>query len=110
MPRCQFCGKKVKEDAVFCPKCGEILVDERTEWQEFRLRAEAVEAKDRANMYVILATVLVTMGMIGGSLLFVSSSVLGFFGIALLCLGVGCTAAAERHGHRARNLERQLNP
>jgi len=109
MPRCQFCGKKVKEDAVFCPKCGEILVEERTEWQEFRIQAEAVEAKDRANMYLILATVLVTLGIIGGSLLFVSSSVLGFFGIALVFFGVGCTAAAERHGHVARNLERQLS-
>jgi predicted nucleic acid-binding Zn ribbon protein len=109
MPRCQFCGKKVKEDAVFCPKCGEILVEEPTEWQEFRIQAEAVEAKDRANMYLILATVLVTLGIIGGSLFFVSSSALGFFGIALVFLGVGCTAAAERHGHVARNLDRQLS-
>jgi predicted nucleic acid-binding Zn ribbon protein len=109
MPRCQFCGKKVKDDAVFCPKCGEILVEERTESQEFRLQTKAVEAKDRANMYIILATVLVTVGIIGGALLFVSSTLLGFFGIAFVCFGVGCTAAAERHGHIAKNLERQLS-
>jgi predicted nucleic acid-binding Zn ribbon protein len=109
MPRCQFCGKRVKENAVFCPKCGEILVEERTEWQEFRIQTEAVEAKDRANMYLILATVLATLGIIGGSLLFVSSSVLGFFGVALILLGVGCTVAAERNGQVARNLERELN-
>jgi predicted nucleic acid-binding Zn ribbon protein len=109
MPRCQFCGKKVKENAIFCPKCGEILVDERTEWQEFRIQAEAVEAKDRANMYLILAAVLASVGLIGGSLLFVSSSVLGFFGLGLVLLGVGCTAAAERHGQVARNLKRQLS-
>lgn len=109
MPVCQYCGKQVSEDAVFCPKCGEILVEEATEWQEVRIRAEAVEAKDRANMYAILAAVLVTVGIIGGSLLFISSTVLGFFGIAFVCFGVGCTAAAERHGHIARNLERQLS-
>lgn len=109
MPQCQYCGEKISEDAVFCPKCGEILVGEDTEWQEFQIQEEVDAAKDRANMYVILATVLVTLGIIGGSLLFVSSSLLGVFGIVFVCLGVGCTAAAERYGHKARNLKKQLS-
>ena len=109
MPRCQYCGKKVREDAIFCPKCGQILVDERTDWQRFRMQAELVEAKDRKNMYMVLATVLVALGIVGGIFLFVSASVLGFFGIALVFFGVGCTAAAERHAHVAANLERQLS-
>ena len=107
---CQYCGEKIDEDdAVFCPRCGELLVGEDTEWQEFQIQEEVDEAKDRANMYIILATVLVTMGMIGGSILFISPSLLGLFGIVLVCLGIGCTAAADRYGHKARKLKKQLS-
>jgi protein-S-isoprenylcysteine O-methyltransferase Ste14 len=109
MPYCQYCGEKIDENAVFCPKCGEVLVAEDTEWQEFQIQWEVDEAKDRANMYVILATVLVTVGIMGSSLLFVSSSLLGIFGIVFFCLGIGCTAAADRYGHKARKLKKQLS-
>jgi len=105
---CQSCGKKVDEDVVFCPKCGEILVEEEIEWQEFRIQGEVDESKERANMYIILAIVLVTVGIIGGSLLFVSSSMFGLFGIAFVCLGIGCTASAYRYEHKARSLKNQL--
>jgi len=108
MPRCQYCGGKVDKDAVFCPKCGEILVGEDTEWQEFQIQEKVGEAKDRANMYIISAIVLVTVGMMGGSLLFVSSSLLGLFGIVFVCLGIGCTASADRYEHKARNLKKRL--
>jgi len=109
MPCCQYCGEKIDEDAGFCPKCGEILVGEDTEWQEFQLQGEVDEAKDRANMYIILAIILVTVGMVGGSILFISPSLFGIFGIVLVCLGIGCTAAADRYEHKARNLKKQLS-
>jgi uncharacterized membrane protein YvbJ len=109
MTHCQYCGEKINEDTVFCPKCGEIVVEEDTEWREFQIQEEADEAKDRANMYLILATVLVTVGMIGSSILFVSSSLFGLLGIAFVCLGIGCTASADRYEHKAQNLKRQLN-
>jgi len=108
MPRCQYCGEKIDEDAVFCPKCGESLVEEDTGWQEFQIREEVDEAKHMANMYTISAIVLVTMGMMGGSILFVSSSLLGLFGIVLVCLGIGCTVSADRYEHKARNLKKRL--
>lgn len=109
MPCCQYCGGKIDENAVFCPKCGEVLVAEDTEWQEFWIQEKVYEAKDRANMYVILAAVLVTVGIMGSSLLFGSSSLLGIFGIVFVCLGIGCTAAADRYGHKARKLKKQLS-
>ena len=109
MASCQYCGEKIHEDVVFCPKCGEILVEEDTEWQEFQIQGEIEEAKGRANMYIILAVVLVTVGMMGGGLLFVSSSPLGLFGIVFVCLGIGCTASADRYGHKARSLNRRFN-
>ena len=106
---CQYCKKNIDEDLVFCPKCGEILVGEDTEWQEFQLQGEVDEAKDRANMYIILAIILVTVGMVGGSVLLISPSLFGLFGIVLVCLGIGCTAAADRYEHKARNLKKQLS-
>jgi RNA polymerase subunit RPABC4/transcription elongation factor Spt4 len=109
MPYCQHCREQIDEDTVFCPKCGEILVGEAAEWQEFQVQEEVDEAKDRANMYIILATVLVTVGIMGGSLLFVSSSLLGLFGIVFVCLGIGCTASADRYEHKARNLKKRLS-
>jgi uncharacterized membrane protein YvbJ len=109
MTYCQYCGEKINEDVVFCPKCGEILVGEDTEWQEFQLQGEVDEAKDRANMYIILAIILVTVGMVGGSVLLISPSLFGLLGIVLVCLGIGCTAAADRYEHKARNLKKQLS-
>jgi len=109
MTYCQYCGEKIDEDAVFCPKCGEILVGEDTEWQEFQIQGEVDEAKHRANMFTILAIVLATVGMIGGSVLCVSASPVGLFGVAFVCLGVGSIAWAARYEHKARSLKKQLS-
>jgi len=108
MPRCQYCGGKIDDDAVVCPACGEILVEEDTEWEELQIQEKVDEAKHRANMYVISATVLVTVGIVAGSIFCISSSVVVFFGVVLVCLGIGCTASANRHEHKARNLEKRL--
>jgi RNA polymerase subunit RPABC4/transcription elongation factor Spt4 len=105
---CQHCKKLIDEDLVFCPKCGEVLVEEDTKWQDFELQGDVEEAKHRANMYVILAIVLVTLGVVGSSVLFASSSVLGLFGIVFVCLGIGCIAAADRYEHKIRSLKNQL--
>ena len=109
MAYCQYCGEKIDKDAVFCPKCRESLARGDTGWQEFQIQEKVDEAKHRANMYIILATVLVTVGMMGGSLLFVLSSPLGLFGIVFVCLGIGSTAWADRYGQRARSLKEQLS-
>jgi rRNA maturation endonuclease Nob1 len=106
---CHRCGKEVDEDLVFCPECGGILSEEDAESQELRVQEKVGEAKDRANMYFILAVVLVTVGLMGGGLFFISSSVLGLFGIVLVCLGIGCTAAAYRYEQKAGSLQKQLN-
>jgi len=106
---CQHCKKIIDEDLVFCPKCGEVLVEEDIEWQDFELQREVEEAKDRANMYIILAIVLVALGMMGSSILFVSSSLLGLFGIVFVCLGIGCAAAADRYERKAGSLKNQLS-
>jgi len=106
---CQHCKKRIDEDLVFCPECGEVLVEEGARSESLELQGEVEEAKDRANMYVVLAVVLVTVGIIGGSVLFVSSSLLGLFGIVFVCLGIGCTAAAYRYEHKARSLKSQLS-
>jgi hypothetical protein len=108
MSYCQYCGEKVDEDAVFCPKCGESLVGDDTESQKFQIREKVDGAKHRANMYTISAIVLVTMGMIGGSILVVSSSLLGLFGVVLFCLGIGCSASADRYERKARKLKKWL--
>jgi RNA polymerase subunit RPABC4/transcription elongation factor Spt4 len=105
---CERCKKVTDEDLVFCPKCGEVLVEERTRWQGFELEREVEEAKDRANMYVILAVVLITLGVVGSSILFASSSLLGVFGVVFVCLGIGCVAAADRYGHKIKSLRNHL--
>jgi RNA polymerase subunit RPABC4/transcription elongation factor Spt4 len=106
---CQRCKKVTDEDLVFCPKCGEVLVEEDTKWQDFELQGEVEEAKHRANMYIILAIVLVTLGLVGSSILFASSSLLGVFGVAFVCLGVGSVAAADRYEHKIRILRNRLS-
>ena len=108
MPFCPYCGEKIDEDAAVCPKCGEILFEENTEWQRLQIQEKVDKAKHRANMYINSAIVLVTVGIMGGSLLFVSSSLLGLFGIVFICLGIGCTASADRYEHKARNLKKRL--
>jgi RNA polymerase subunit RPABC4/transcription elongation factor Spt4 len=106
---CQHCKKLIDEDLVFCPKCGEVLVEEDTKWQDFELQQEVELAKHRANMYVILATVLVTLGVVGSSVLFASSSLLGVFGIVLVCLGIGCAAVVDRYEYKLRILKNRLS-
>ena len=105
---CKHCKKVTDEDLVFCPKCGEVLIDEHTQWQDFELQQEVELAKHRANMYVILAIVLVTLGIVGSGVLFASSSLLGVFGIVLVCLGIGCVAAADRYEYKIRRVKNQL--
>jgi RNA polymerase subunit RPABC4/transcription elongation factor Spt4 len=107
---CQRCRKvTTDEDLVFCPKCGEVLVEQDTKWQEFELQRDVEEAKHRANMYIIMAIVLVTLGMVGSGVLFASSSLLGVFGIVLVCLGIGCAAAAGRYEYKLKVLNNQLS-
>jgi len=108
MPFCPYCGEKIDEDVSICPKCGGILFEEGTEWQQLQIQEKVDKAKHRANMYIIAATVLATVGIVAGCVLCASSSAVGFFGVALVCLGVGCTASADRHEHRARVLKRRL--
>ena len=105
---CQRCKKLIDEDLVFCPICGGVLVEQDTKWQDFELQQEVELAKHRANMYVILAIVLVTLGIVGSSVLFASSSPLGVFGIAFICLGIGCAAAADRYEYKLRCLRNRL--
>jgi hypothetical protein len=107
MPYCQYCGEKIDEDVVVCPKCGESLVGEDTGREEVQIQEQVDEAKHRANMYTISAIVLVTVGMMGGGVLFASSSLLGLFGIVLVCLGIGCSASADRYEHKARELKKR---
>ncbi len=108
MPFCPYCEEKVDEDVAVCPKCGEILFEEDTEWQQLQVREKVDKAKHRANMYIIAATVLATVGIVAGCVLCASSSAVGFFGVALVCLGVGFNASADRHEHKARVLKRRL--
>jgi hypothetical protein len=108
MPYCQYCREEVEGDAVVCPKCGELLVGEGAGWQESQIQEKVDEAKHRANMCIISATVLVTAGIAAGWIVSVSSSAAGLFGIVTVCLGIGCTAAADRYEHKARILKEQL--
>jgi len=108
MPCCQYCGETIDEDAVVCPKCGEILAGEDAGWQEFRIQEKVDAAKHRANMYIISAIVLATVGIVAGSMFCAALSLLGLFGIVFVCLGVGCTASADRHEQKARILKKRL--
>jgi len=108
MPCCQYCGEEIDEGAVVCSKCGEILIEEDTGWQRLQIQEKVDKAKHRANMYIITATVLATVGIVAGCVLCASSSAIGFFGIAFVCLAVGCNASADRHEHKAKVLKRRL--
>ncbi|HEU65078.1 MAG TPA: zinc ribbon domain-containing protein [Chloroflexi bacterium] len=109
MPYCQHCGGKTGDDAIFCPKCGEILVGEDIGWNEFQIQEEIDGAKHRANMYTISAIVLATLGLVGGGILCALLSLLGLFGIPFVCLGGGCATWAARYERKARNLQKQLS-
>lgn len=109
MPYCQYCGEKVDKGVVFCPKCGEIVVGKGTKWRRYQIQKEINEAKHKANMRIISAIILVTFGIIGGGILCVSSGSVGLFGAVLVCLGIGCAAAAYRHEYKAQNLQKRLS-
>lgn len=109
MPYCQYCGGKIDYDVILCARCGESLVGEDTGLDEFRILGEIDQAKHRANIYNILAIVLVTIGMVGGGMLCVSLDLIGLFGIIFVCLGVGCAVWSTRYERRARNLQKQLS-
>ena len=109
MQYCQYCGGTVDRGATFCSECGEALVGEDTGWYEFQIQERVNKAKHRANMYAIAAIVLVTLGIMGGGVFCVSASAVGFFGIVLVCLGIGCTAPADRYEHKAKLLKKQLS-
>ena len=108
MPYCQYCGGKTGYDAILCPRCGESLVGEDTGLNGFQIKEEIDRAKHRANIYNILAIVLVTIGMVAGGILCVSLDLITLFGIVFVCLGVGCATWATRYERKARNLKKQL--
>ena len=108
MPYCQYCGEEIDEDTKLCPKCGENLVGEGIGWQKLQIQEKIDEAIHRANMYTISSIVLVTLGIVAGGILCVSLSLLGFCGIVLVCLGIGCIAPADRYGNKAQNLKNRL--
>lgn len=109
MPYCQYCGGKTGYDAVVCPRCGESLVEEGTGWDEFQIQEEIDKSKHRANIYTILTIVLATVGMMVGAILCISLYLVGLFGIAFVCLGIGSSAWAGRQERKARNLKKQLS-
>ncbi len=78
-------------------------------WRESRIREKIDKAKHKANIYIISATVLVTLGLLGGWIVCMAYSSVGLFGGILVCLGIGCTASAERHELEARSLEKLLD-
>jgi hypothetical protein len=108
MPFCPYCGVKIDEGAVVCPKCGESLFEEDTEWHRLQIQEKIDKEKHRSNMYIIAATVLTTIGIVAGCILCASSMAIGFFGVALVCFAVGCNASADRHEHKASVLKRRL--
>ncbi len=77
MPYCHHCGNKIDEDEVFCPECGESLVGKDTAWQEFKLQETIDRLRHKVDAYVALATVLVTVGLLVGGALVLSSDAVG---------------------------------
>jgi uncharacterized membrane protein YvbJ len=110
MTHCQYCGQRLDEDAIVCSTCGANLIGGDTRWQELQIQEKIDEAKHRANIRTISAIVLVTIGMVAGGVLCVASNAIGFFGVAFVCLGIGCVASAGRYELKARRLKKQLKP
>ncbi|MFO7773096.1 MAG: zinc-ribbon domain-containing protein [Dehalococcoidia bacterium] len=109
MPYCQHCGKKIDEDDVFCPECGRSIVGEDREWQQFKLLETIDRVKRRADMYVALAAVSATVGVVVGGALCIASHPSGLFGIALVCFAIGFAAAAKRHDRKVESLGKWLS-
>ena len=107
---CHHCGKKIDEDEVFCPACAMSLVGNDAGWQEFKLQETIARVKRRADIYTALAAVLITLGVVGGSILGVLSDPVGLFGIALVCWGIGFASSAKRHDLKVESLGRWLGP
>ncbi len=105
---CHHCGKRIDEDEVFCPACGRSLVGDDVEWQEFKLRETIDRVNRRADVYVALAAVLISVGVVGGGFLGLFSDPFGLFGIALVCWGIGCAASAKRHELKVEGLRKWL--
>jgi len=110
MAYCQYCGRKVDEDIVFCSECDRSLAGGDTGWQELQIQEKIDEAKHRANIRTISAIVLVTIGIVAGSVLCISSDAIGLFGVAFVCLGIGCIASAGRYELKVWKLKKQLKP
>jgi len=108
MTHCQCCGQGLDEDAIACSACGASLVREDAVWQEWQIKEKIDESKHRANIRTISAIVLVTIGMVAGGVLCVSSNSIGLFGVVFVCLGIGCIASAGRHELKANRLKKQL--
>lgn len=108
MAYCQYCRAKIDEDEVFCPVCARSLVGNDTRWQEFKLHETIARVQRRADVYTALAAVLITLGVIGGSILGVLSDPVGLFGIPLVCWGIGFATAARRNDLRVESLRRWL--
>ncbi len=108
MPYCHHCGKKIDQDQVFCPVCGRSLVGSDTEWQEFKLYDSIHRVTRKADAYTALASVSITLGVVGGIILAFLSDAAGLFGIPLVCWGVGFAAAAKRYDLKAAYLRQWL--
>ncbi|MFU8796124.1 MAG: hypothetical protein ACNA7X_02355 [Dehalococcoidia bacterium] len=108
MVYCQHCRAKIDEDEVFCPQCELSLVGEDVRWQRFKLRESVYRAERRSDVYTALATVLATLGLVGGIILGLMAQPLGLLGIAFLCLGVGFGSMARRHDRKADGLRQWL--
>ncbi len=105
---CHHCQARIDEDEVFCPQCEQSLVGDDVRWQRYKLRESVYRAERRSDVYTALATVLATLGLVGGIILGLLSEPIGLLGIALLFLGVGFGVMARRHDRKAEGLRKWL--
>ncbi len=108
MFRCPYCGNKIEDNATSCPACRKSLAREDAQCQSPRLDGEIDKAKHEANMFTIYGILLITLGITGGGALWLMANWLGLFGGVLVCLGIGCVSAAERHAAKASALTREF--
>lgn len=108
MPYCHYCGQKIGEDEVFCPACGLSLVGDDRAWQQFKIRETLDRLRHRVEAYVALSTCLVTVGLVIGIALLLSSYLTGLFGIAFVCLGIAFATAAIRNERKTEELRRRI--